>query len=48
VKAGAADVVALTLRPGRLGGHAIAIFRDRPLPPAERHFGITGRRSSSG
>ena len=42
VKAGAADVVALTLRPGRLKGHAIAIgTATDPYQPAERQFRIT-------
>ena len=42
VKAGAADVVALTLRPGRLKGHAIAIgTATDPYQPAERQFHIT-------
>ena len=42
VKAGAADVLALTLRPGRLGGHAIAIgTATDPYQPAERTFRIT-------
>jgi DNA repair photolyase len=42
VKAGAADVLALTLRPGRMGGHAIAIgTATDPYQPAERQYGIT-------
>jgi DNA repair photolyase len=42
VKAGAADVLALTLRPRRLGGHAIAIgTATDPYQPAERTFRIT-------
>src|SRR5258708_15351117 len=42
VKADAADVLALTLRPARLGGHAIAIgTATDPYQPAERTFRIT-------
>lgn len=42
VKAGAADVLALTLRPARLGGHAIAIgTATDPYQPAERTFRVT-------
>ena len=42
VKSGAADVLALTLRPGRLKGHAIAIgTATDPYQPAERQFRIT-------
>ena len=42
VKAGAADVLALTLRPGRIGGHQIAIgTATDPYQPAERRFGVT-------
>ncbi len=42
VKAGAADVLALTLRPRRLGGHAIAIgTATDPYQPAERRFQVT-------
>jgi DNA repair photolyase len=42
VKAGAADVLALTLRPGRIGGHQIAIgTATDPYQPAERSFRVT-------
>ena len=42
VKAGAADVLALTLRRVRAGGHAIAIgTATDPYQPAERRFRIT-------
>ena len=42
VKAEAADVLGLTLRPARIGGHAIAIgTATDPYQPAERKFGVT-------
>ena len=42
VKAGAADVLALTLRPSRIGSHAIAIgTATDPYQPAERTYRIT-------
>lgn len=42
VKGDAADVLALTLRPSRLGGHAIAIgTATDPYQPAERRFRVT-------
>lgn len=42
VKAGAADVLALTLKPSRLKGHAIAIgTATDPYQPAERRFQVT-------
>jgi DNA repair photolyase len=42
VKAEAADVLALTLRPSRIGGHSIAIgTATDPYQPAERKFRIT-------
>ena len=42
VKAEAADVLALTLRPARIGGHAIAIgTATDPYQPAERQFRVT-------
>ncbi|MFI5207092.1 MAG: radical SAM protein [Gemmatimonadales bacterium] len=42
VKAGAADVLALTLRPARLGGQQVAIgTATDPYQPAERTFRIT-------
>jgi len=44
VKAAAPDVLALTLRPGRIGGHAIAIgTATDPYQPAERTFRVTRR-----
>jgi DNA repair photolyase len=42
VKREAADVLALTLRPSRLGGHAIAIgTATDPYQPAERRYRVT-------
>jgi DNA repair photolyase len=44
VKAGAAEVLALTLRPARLGGHAVVIgTATDPYQPAERTFRLTRR-----
>lgn len=42
VKSDAADVLALTLRPSRLGGHSIAIgTATDPYQPAERRYRVT-------
>ncbi len=44
VKSGAPEVLALTLRPARLGGHAIVVgTATDPYQPAERRFRITRR-----
>lgn len=44
VKAGAAEVLALTLRPARIGGHAVVIgTATDPYQPAERTFRLTRR-----
>lgn len=44
VKAGAAEVLALTLRPARLGGHAVVVgTATDPYQPAERTFRVTRR-----
>ena len=44
VKSGAAEVLALTLRPARIGGHAIVIGTGTdPYQPAERQFRLTRR-----
>ncbi len=44
VKAGAAEVLALTLKPARLGGHAVVIgTATDPYQPAERTFRLTRR-----
>ena len=44
VKAGAAELLALTLRPARLGGHAVVVgTATDPYQPAERTFRLTRR-----
>jgi DNA repair photolyase len=44
VKTGAAEALALTLRPARVGGHAIVVgTATDPYQPAERQFRITRR-----
>src|SRR3989338_6306512 len=44
VRAGAAEVLALTLRPARLGGHAVVVgTATDPYQPAERTFRLTRR-----